>query len=300
MRIVVSGGTGFLGRALVKALRANRHRVMVLTRRPSGEGEIGWDPEVTAGSWTAAVHAADAVINLAGEGIADRRWSAARKDAILRSRVAATRALAHALSEAAKPPAVFLSGSAIGIYGDRGEATVTEQSPPGTDFLARVCVAWEAETGAAAEVTRVVLLRTGVVLGRDGGALPQMARPFRLFAGGPIGSGRQYLSWIHLDDWVSMVAWAMERVTLAGPLNLTAPEPARNGEFARTLGRVLRRPALIPAPAFALRLALGELADTALLGGQRVLPALAMAQQFEFRYPQLEPALRDIYHSRSR
>ena len=295
MRIVVSGGTGFLGRALVKVLRANGHQVMVLTRRPGGDGDLLWSPEIATGSWVAAVHAADAIVNLAGEGIADRRWSPARKDAILQSRVAATRALAAALREAAQPPAVFLSGSAVGIYGHRGDEEATERTPPGSDFLARVCIDWEREACEAADVTRVVLLRTGVVLARDGGALPRMALPFHLFAGGPIGSGRHYQSWIHRDDWIAMVMWAMQRATIAGPLNVTSPEPVRNREFAQTLGRVLHRPAVMPVPAFALRLALGELADTALLGSQRVVPAVALSEGFEFRFPQLEGALREIY-----
>lgn len=294
MRIVVSGGTGFLGQALVAALRSNGHSVIVLTRRPSRDGELLWSPGLIAGSWTAAVHAADVVINLAGEGIADRRWSAARKHAILQSRVTATRALADALREAARPAGMFLSGSAIGFYGNRGDEVVTEQTPPGSDFLARVCIEWEREASAAADVTRVVLLRTGIVLAREGGALPRMALPFHLFAGGPIGSGRQYLSWVHRDDWVAMVMWAMNQA-LAGPLNITAPEPARNGEFARTLGHVLHRPSFLPTPALALRLALGELADTALLGSLRVRPAAAMSAGFDFRYPRLEGALRAIY-----
>ncbi len=297
MRIVVSGGTGFLGQALVAALRANGHSVMVLTRRPGREGDLLWSPDVTAGSWTAAVHAADVIINLAGEGIADRRWSAARKKAILHSRVTATRALADTLREAARPAAVFLSGSAIGMYGDRGDEVVTEQTPPGSDFLARVCIEWEREACAAADVTRVVLLRTGIVLAREEAPCRGWRCHSVCFAGGPIGSGRQYLSWVHRDDWVAMVMWAMNRPTLVGPVNITAPEPVRNGDFARLLGRVLHRPSFVPTPAFALRLALGELADTALLSSLRVLPAAAMAEGFEFRYPQLEGALRAIYSS---
>ena len=295
MRIVVSGGSGFLGQALVTALRSDGHSVMVLTRNPRREGDLLWSPDVSSGAWVAAIHAADVVINLAGEGIADRRWSASRKKALLASRVTATRAIAEALLEAVRPAAVFLSGSAIGIYGNRGDEIVNEHTPPGTDFLARVCVEWESEAAAAADVTRLVLLRSGIVLGREGGALPRMALPFRFFAGGPIGSGEHYLSWIHRDDWVALVMRAIEQATLSGPLNLTAPEPVRNRDFARALGRAMHRPASIPTPAFALQLALGELADTALLASQRVLPARAMAEGFEFRYPQLEGALRAIY-----
>lgn len=294
MRIVISGGSGLLGRALTRALRAAGHSVIVLTRRPHGVGDVHWTPE-TPGAWIAAVQAADAVVNLSGEGIAERRWSAERKQAIVSSRVEATRALTGALREAVEPAAVFLSGSAIGFYGNRGDEEVTELTPPGSDFLAEVCVTWEREAIVASDLTRVVLLRTGVVLAREGGALAQMALPFRFFAGGPIGSGRQYISWIHRDDWVAMVMWLLESSSLRGPVNLTAPRPERNADFARMLGRVLHRPAFLPAPAFALRLALGELADAAILGGQRVLPTVALSNGFAFRYPELEEALRAIY-----
>jgi len=294
MRIVVSGGSGFLGQALTRALRAHGHRVIVLTRRPAREGDLLWSAGTDSGAWVAAVQAADVVINLAGEGIADRRWSPARKQAILQSRVEATRTLATALNEAVTP-AIFLSGSAIGIYGDCGDEEVTETHPPGTDFLAEVCVAWEQEAQAIADVTRVVLLRTGIVLAEHGGALAQMAMPFRFFVGGPVGSGGQYMSWIHLDDWVGLVLWLLENDTLRGPVNLTAPQPVRNRQFARALGRAMGRPSLLPVPAFALRLMLGELADTALLSGQRVLPAAALAAGFSFRYPDVDSALRAIY-----
>jgi uncharacterized protein (TIGR01777 family) len=253
-----------------------------------------WVPERGNGAWAVAVQAADVVINLAGEGIADKRWSPARKEAIRHSRIQATRALTDTLLEAVRP-AVFISGSAIGIYGDCGEEAVTEAHAPGTDFLASVCVDWEAAAKAIADRTRVVLLRTGIVLERDGGALPQMALPFRFFAGGPIGSGRQYMSWIHRDDWVGMVTWAMENETVVGPINLTAPAPVRNVDFARALGRALGRPSFMPAPAFALRLAVGEMADIALLSSQRVIPDVAASGGFEFRHRDAGEALRSIY-----
>jgi uncharacterized protein (TIGR01777 family) len=294
MRIVVGGGSGFLGRSLTAALRAAGHQVMVLTRRPAGDGDLHWAPGGESGAWTAAVQAADVVVNLAGDGIADRRWSPSRKDEILRSRIMATRALTNVVRDAVRP-ATFLSSSAIGIYGDCGDTEVTEAHRPGSDFLARVCVEWEREAQAVADVTRVVLLRTGVVLARDGGALPQMAMPFRFLAGGPIGSGRQFMSWVHRDDWVAMVMWLIDEATISGPINVTAPEPARNREFARQLGRALHRPAVMRVPAFVLRLALGELADTALLSGQRVLPAVATANGFRFRYPDLTSTLAAIY-----
>jgi uncharacterized protein (TIGR01777 family) len=295
MRIVVAGGTGFLGRPLVARLVAAGHDVRVLSRRPAAPRELGWSPDGSTGPWKAEVDGADAVVNLAGESIAGGRWTAARKARIRESRIQATRSLVRAIAEAQRPPAVLLSGSAIGYYGVRGDEPLTEQAAPGTDFLASVCRAWEAEALRAQDRSRVVLLRTGIALAKDGGALPQMALPFRLFAGGPVGSGGQYYSWIHRDDWVGLVSWAMLTPSVAGALNLTAPNPVPNREFARMLGRVLHRPSLMPAPAFALRIVLGEMADALLLGGQRVLPAQADAHGFGFAYPTLEPALRSIY-----
>lgn len=295
MRILVAGGTGFLGSALVDALRADAHEVTVLTRRPRRKGDLAWSPDDGDVTWTKAVDDAAAVVNLAGEGIADRRWTDARKAAILSSRIHATRALVAAIKSARQPPATFISASAIGIYGAHGAAPLTEETPPGSDFLAGVCREWEARALDAAATTRVVLPRTGLVLAGNGGALPQLALPFRFFAGGPAGSGRQYMSWIHVDDWVAMVRWSLVTSTVSGPLNVTAPAPVTNAEFARTLGRTMGRPALLPAPAFALRLALGEMADALILGGQRVLPAKAQALGFQFRYPTLDAALHDIY-----
>jgi len=294
MRIVVAGGTGFLGTALGLALTHDGHEVAVLTRRPSRAHHVAWDPEAYNGQASAAIDGADVVVNLAGESIADRRWTPQRKSAIRGSRITATKTLVRAIHAARRPPAAFLSGSAVGVYGARHDELVTEQSPSGSDFLAAVCRDWEREALEAAGRTRVVLLRTGLVLARDAGALPQLALPFRFFAGGPLGSGRQYMSWVHIDDWVEMVRWALKTNGVSGPLNVTAPGPVTNLEMARTLGRVLHRPALLPAPAAALRLALGEMAD-ALLSGQRVVPEKAPALGFEFRYPTLEPALRNIY-----
>lgn len=237
------------------------------------------------------------MINLAGESIAGGRWTDARKAALRDSRIRTTRALASAILASNQKPLAFLSGSAIGIYGPRGDEPATEETPPGSDFLSTLAVAWEHEAMTAAGATRVVLLRTGVVFARDGGALPQMTLPFRLFAGGPVGSGRQQVSWIHIDDWVNMVRWALDASSVKGPLNMTAPDPVSNAELARAIGRVLHRPAIIRAPAFALRLALGEMADV-VLKGQRVLPAKAIAQGFTFRYPEVDGALRAIYSER--
>jgi uncharacterized protein (TIGR01777 family) len=236
------------------------------------------------------------VVNLAGEGIADERWTAARQTAILRSRVTATRAIAEAIRDCAQPPRIFISASAIGFYGTTGaDELLTEDSAPGADFLATVCQAWERETNAAAGVARIVFLRTGVVLARDGGALPKMALPFRFFVGGRLGSGRQYISWIHLQDWVEMVRWIL-RTDVSGPLNLTAPAPVTNAEFTRALGNAMHRPSLFPVPAIALRVLLGrEFADALLLDGQRVLPARAQRLGFQFRFATIDSALHAIF-----
>ncbi len=295
MRIVVTGGTGFLGGALVERLRGDGHTVTVLTRGRSAAGAVHWDPETAAAEWTSTLDGADAVIHLAGSSIAGGRWTEARKALIRDSRVRSTRALVAAIRAARQPPTVLVSGSAIGIYGPRGDEPLPEDSPPGSGFLAGVCVEWEREALAAASVSRVVLVRTGLALDKSEGALPQIVRPFYFFAGGPIGSGGQFMSWIHRDDWVEMVRWSLSNPAVSGPMNASAPNPVINREFARTLGRVLRRPAFMPTPAFALRLALGEMADELLLTGQRVLPSKAQSLGFTFRYPLLEPALRAVF-----
>ena len=300
MRVVVAGGTGFLGAALARSLRESGNDVTVLSRRPRGSGQAAWDPADPAGAWTKVIDGSDAVVNLAGEPLDAGRWTAARKASILDSRRLATGAIVRAIAQAQHPPGVLLNASAIGIYGPRGdelvtEATGTEEAAAAGDFLAGVCRAWEGEALAASARSRVVLLRTGLVLDRHDGALPRLAMPFRFGAGGPVGSGRQWWSWIHVDDWVSIVRWALATPQLSGPVNLTAPQPVTNREFARTLGRALRRPAFMPAPAPALRLLLGEMADALILNGQRVVPARATASGFRFRYETLDAALRAIY-----
>ena len=202
----------------------------------------------------------------------------------------------QAINAATSPPPVFISGSAVGYYGPHADDAVTEDTPAGLDFLARVCMKWEAEAGRAAQhAVRVIVLRTGLVLTNHGGALPRMLLPFKLFAGGRVGSGRQYWPWIHLDDWVELVKWAIATTTLSGPVNATAPNPVTNTEFAHHLGSAIARPAILPAPAFALRLVLGEMADALLLSGQRALPAKAQGLWFTFRYPRLDDALRAIF-----
>jgi uncharacterized protein (TIGR01777 family) len=301
VKIVVAGGTGFLGVPLTASFAADGHEVVVLTRRPARAGasrtrHVTWSPADGAGAWRAEVDAADAIVNLAGEPIAARRWSHAQKQRILDSRVQATRSLVSAIGAAPPRSRVFVSGSGVGYYGPRGDEAIDEKTPAGSDFLARVCTAWEDEAGrAAGAATRVVCVRTGLVLEKDGGALPRMLPPFRIGAGGPVGSGRQYWPWIHRADWVALIRWIVETDRASGPINATAPEPVRNAAFARALGRTLRRPALLPAPAFMLRLALGEMADALLLSGQQAMPAKAIDLGYAFRYGRLEPALAAIF-----
>ena len=294
-KIIVAGGTGLLGSALVATLQADRHTVVVLTRQPTRDHEVRWSPTHDDGSWASALSGAHAVINLAGASIAGGRWTTARKAAIHDSRTQATGALVRAIKATQQPLPIFISSSAVGYYGLRGDEPVTETTPAGSDFLAHVCRDWEAVANGLAGTSRVVLLRSGVVLARSGGALPQMALPFKLFAGGPAGTGRQFMSWIHVHDWVAMVKWALATQDVAGPLNVTAPGPVSNEEFSRTLARAIGRPSWLKAPSFALRLVLGEMADALVLGGQRVLPEVARLHGFVFRYPTIESALRDIY-----
>lgn len=308
MKIVIAGGSGFLGRALTGRLLADGHAVSALSRRAAAlssraadppradsPAEVAWSPDGTAGPWAYAIDGSDAVVNLAGESIAGHRWTAAQKARILDSRILATRSLVAAIKAAATPPAVFISGSAQGYYGSRGDDVLTEEAAPGRDFLAGVCAAWEREALAARPlVKRLVLVRSGLVLDRSEGALPQMLRPFRLYAGGPVGSGRQYMSWIHRDDWVNLIRWALTNEAVDGPINATAPHPMRNAEIARAIGRALGLPSVMPTPAFAVRLALGEMAGALLLSSQRVVPARATALGFTFRFPDLDEALRDV------
>jgi hypothetical protein len=304
MRIIIAGGSGFLGSALANSLHAAGHRVQILTRQPAPAAtrspglfeRITWTPDGTAnGFWTSPCSGADVIVNLAGESIGSGRWTAARKSRLRGSRMLATRSLARFVAESEQPPALMVSASAIGFYGDRGNDRLTEDERPGRDFLAELSAEWEREAQAAQSGrTRVVVLRTGIVLDPAEGALPKMLTPFRLYAGGPFGSGRQYMSWIHRDDWVSLVKWAIETPAVRGPVNLTAPHPVPNAEFARALGRVLDRPAFVPAPGFALKLLLGEMAGPLLLYSQRVVPTRALAGGFRFAHPDLDEALRDL------
>jgi uncharacterized protein (TIGR01777 family) len=309
MRIVIAGGTGFLGSPLAEVYAEEGHDVRVLTRslasgearHESGTGvpgitRVGWKPDGGTGPWATAVDGADAVINLAGESVGDRRWTPQRKALLRDSRIIPTRSLTMAIRGSAQPPAVFASASGVGYYGASGDDPKTETSPPGDDFLACLCEEWEAEARRAEPAgVRVVLMRTGTVLERNGGALAKLLTPFRLFAGGPMGSGRQYMSWIHRLDWLEMVRWIVTTRDISGPVNVTAPVPVRNSEFARALGRALKRPAFIPAPAVALKLLLGEMAGPLVLTGQRVIPARAQALGYHFRYPEIDIAFRGIF-----
>ena len=309
MRIIIAGGSGFLGRALTDTLLAAGHRIQILSRQPAVAWSgnlaqpqfIHWTPDGTAnGLWTAPASGADLIVNLAGESIAAGRWSAARKARLRSSRVLPTRSLARFIAESEQPPSALVSASAIGYYGDRGSSPLTEDAGPGRDFLAELSEEWEKEALAAqSNRTRVVLLRTGIVLDPREGALAKMLTPFQMYAGGPFGSGRQFMSWIHRDDWVSLAKWAVETPALSGPVNLTAPNPVTNADFARALGRTLDRPAIIPAPGFALKLILGEMAGPLLLYSQRVVPARALAGGFRFAFPELDGALADLLGKRS-
>jgi uncharacterized protein (TIGR01777 family) len=295
MRVIIAGGSGFLGRALQDRLRQERHAVGVLTRqpRPTAQDEIPWTPDGTAGAWQSALDGVDAVVNLAGAGIADARWNDARKQLLRSSRVLATRSLVAAMRGVAQPPRVLVSGSAVGYYGPRGDELVTEDTPAGSDFLADLCVEWEREARLASSIARVALIRTGLVLHPDGGALRQMLLPFRLGVGGRLGSGTQFMPWIHIDDWIDLVVWLVADARAEGPFNGSAPNPVTNQEFTRTLGRVLGRPTIFPVPGFGLRAIVGELAGS-ILTGQRAIPARAQQMGFAFRHPELEPALRAL------
>ena len=296
MRIVLAGGTGFLGRAVRGRLQRDGHDVTVLTRRPDAADpdQRPWSPDGTVGPWAAEVQGADAIVNLAGEGIGDRRWNAARKKALVDSRVLATRSLVAALRQVASPPPVLINASGVGYYGDRGDEVVTEATRHGDDFLAHLCLDWEREAEQASATSRVVIVRSALVLHPDGGALAQMLTPFRFGVGGPVGSGRQYMPWIHLDDWVSLVVWLLTTREARGAFNAVAPTPVTNRAFSHALGRALHRPSFMPVPAFALRVLFGELADS-LLTGQRAIPARALELGFTFRFEQLDAALRDLF-----
>ncbi|KUJ54544.1 epimerase [Streptomyces albus subsp. albus] len=309
-RIAVTGSSGLIGTALVRSLRADGHQVVRLVRRPPRSAdEVRWDPTRLGvppartglrarGTVDAAgLAGCQAVVHLAGAGIADRRWTADRKREIRDSRVLGTAALAEALASLDTPPAVLVSGSAIGVYGYPGDRPVDEEAPEGDGFLARVCHDWEAAAGPAAEAgIRTVFARTGLVVAREGGAWARLFPLFRLGLGGRLGSGEQYWSFIALADHIAALRHLIDTEELSGPVNLTAPEPATNREVTAAMSRVLHRPALLPVPAPALRLALGEMAGD-VLGGQRVLPRRLLDSGFTFAHPRIDDAIRAAAHS---
>ena len=297
MRVAITGSTGLVGSAVVTVLSAAGHEVVRLVRRAPGPGEkaVRWDParrEIDA----AGLEGHDAVLHLAGENVGSGRWTAARKAAIRDSRVNGTRLLCDALAGLARPPRTLVCASAVGYYGDRGEETLTEESPPGTGYLAEVCREWEAAaTPAARKGIRVVTLRIGMVLSPKGGALARILPPFRAGLGGVIGGGRQYVGWVALDDLPHIVLHALQCGDLSGPVNAVAPRPVTNREFTGALGKALSRPTPLPVPAFALRLAVGrEMADALLLASARVVPRRLEKTGYRFRFPELGAALRHM------
>lgn len=296
MKILISGSHGLVGTALVRSLVEDAHEVVRLVRhdRHLGTLEIGWHPN--QGRINAQqLEGFDAVIHLAGESIAGGRWTEEKKRAIRDSRVNGTRLLSETIAQLSRPPAVLISASAIGYYGNRGDEVLTEVSSPGNDFLASVCVEWEEATRPAAEKgIRTVITRFGIILDRDGGALAKMLTPFRMGIGGRIGDGRQWMSWIALGDVVNALKWVMRDRAVSGPVNFVSPHPVTNSEFTKTLGRILSRPTFFPVPAFAARLAFGEMADALLLSSQRVEPTVLEGRGFAPYWPRLEPALKHL------
>jgi uncharacterized protein (TIGR01777 family) len=296
VKILLSGSSGLIGSSLLPFFRAGEHHVTRLVRRPahSEAREIAWDP-AEGKLDPVALESHDAVVHLSGANLGEGRWTAARKALLVESRMKSTRLLAQTLASLTHPPRVMVSASAIGFYGNRGDETLTEESASGSGFLADLCRDWEAACQpAAAKGIRVVHLRTGMVLSPAGGALGKMLTPFKMGVGGVIGSGQQFMSWIALDELLAVILFALTHDVLRGPVNATAPNLVTNREFTKTLGRVLGRPTIFPMPAFAARLAFGEMADELLLSSGRVLPAKLQAAGYKFQFPDLEPALRHV------
>jgi uncharacterized protein (TIGR01777 family) len=306
MRVIIAGGTGLIGRALAASLAGDGHEVFVLSRAPERAAGLPggvrveqWDGRSARG-WDALADGADAVVNLAGasiggEGFFPSRWTAARKRAIRESRLDAGQAVVQAVERASQKPGVVVQSSAVGYYGpDHGDALLDDSAAPAGDFLGGVAVEWEASTAAVERAgVRRAIVRSGVVLSAEDGALPRLLLPFKLFAGGPFGSGRQWVSWIHLADEVRAIRFVIENQAASGPFNLSAPNPVTNADLGRAIGRVMRRPYFVPVPGFAMRAAFGEVASV-VLDGQRVVPHRLQALGFEFRFTDAEAALRDL------
>jgi uncharacterized protein len=300
MKIAIAGATGFVGSRLVEQLQAQGHQILILTRSPQQASNrfstaevVGYNP-LKSGDWQASIDGCDAIINLAGEPIAEKRWTPTQKRVMLESRQVGTEKIVEAIEKATAKPPVLINASAIGYYGTSETSKFDEKSPAGSDFLAEVCTKWEtAAQAASATGTRVVILRLGIVLGENGGALGKMLAPFSAFVGGPIGSGKQWFSWIHRDDVVKLIVAALTDTNMQGVYNATAPNPVTMETFAQTLGTVMSRPSWLPVPNFALEALLGEGAIV-VLQGQQVIPTQTLAQGFEFQYPTLKPALTAI------
>jgi uncharacterized protein len=294
MKVLISGATGLIGSALIPELESGGHQITRLTRSPGSGGDVGWNPDV--GEIDASrLEGHDAVVHLAGESIGEGRWTPEKKRRIRESRTKGTRLLAETIASLPEPPRVMVSASAVGYYGDRGNELLREDSGPGSDFLAEVCKAWEAAADPAREAgMRVVHLRNGIVLSTEGGALARTLPIFKLGGGGRIGSGRQWWSWVAMDDVVGAIVHALTDDSVEGPVNVGSPNPLTNAEYTRVLGKVLNRPTIFPLPAPAARLMLGEVADALLLASQRMEPAKLEETGYEFRYPELEGALRHL------
>ncbi len=301
MRVLITGGTGLVGSRLVARLNERNDAPVVLSRnRASAQAKFGASAEViegdpaTSGPWEQSLDACDAVVNLAGENIFARRWNDREKATIRDSRVLGTQNIVAAICRAERRPAVLVNASAVGFYGPHGDEEITEDAPPGDDFLATACVEWEAAArGVQAAGVRLAVLRIGVVLSADGGALAKMLTPFKLGIGGPAGSGQQWMSWIHIDDLVDIILHTLDHATVSGVINATAPAPVTNKVFSKSLGRALGRPAFFPVPAFALRLRFGQVAEV-VLTGQRVLPRRAMDLGYAFQFRDIDAALADL------
>jgi len=294
MKVLVTGSHGLIASALIPRLEHDGHSVTRLVRQAPGAGELQWDPE--GGTIDRdGLEGHDAVVHMAGVGIGDHRWTDEHKRAVLDSRVKGTRLLSEALAALERKP-VFVSGSAIGYYGNRGDEELTETSAPGDDFLASICTQWEGATSPAEDAgLRVVHLRTGIVLSGAGGAFKKMVTPFKLGLGGRLGSGRQWFSWVHIDDEVGAIVHALTRDDVRGALNAVSPNPATNADFTKALGRALHRPTVMPVPSFGLRLLFGrEMADTMMLSGQRVLPKVLARTGYAFSHPDLDAALASV------
>lgn len=300
MKAVITGGSGLIGQALCRKLAGDKHQVTILSRNPdkvrglpTGIQVEKWDGRSSNG-WGHLVEGADAIINLAGTNLGEGRWTEARKREIMDSRLNAGRAVVEAVSKATSKPRALIQASAVGYYGGHGNEELTEQTGPGNDFPARICVEWEVSTEPVdAMGVRRTIIRTGVVLSKRGGALPRMELPFKLFAGGPIGSGKQPFPWIHIEDEARAILWLVEHGG-TGPYNLAAPHVLTNAEFSKALGRAMGRPSVMPVPAFALKALYGEM-SIILLEGQRATPQRLLSEGFDFRYPEAEAALRDLF-----